>query len=274
MKNFMNPAELDQLDEVIILDVRQSLQDPEYGICEYEKEHLRGAYYLNLDADLSGPVTNDSGNHPLPTQKALTDKLEQIGATNESLFVVYDEGINFTAARAWFVLKYFGLEKVYVLNGGFKAAKEAGYAMSTEHPRAKQSYIELSPNESMVASYEEVLAYSTNPDKETVLIDSRQNSRFTGEEETLYPIAGHIPHAINLEYTGNYDDFGKLLADEELASRFEPFAQKKNLILSCGSGVTACSNFIAMDEVGLDPRLYVGSYSQWLKKGNKAAQGK
>lgn len=273
MKNFINPAELDQLDEVIILDVRHNLTNPEYGIAEYEKEHLRGAYYLNLETDLAGPITKDSGNHPLPAQADLTEKLERIGATNESIFVVYDEGANFTAGRAWFVLKYYGLENVYVLNGGFKAAKEYGYAMSVEHPREKQSYIELSPREDMLASYEEVLAYSQNPADETVLIDSRSNPRFIGQEELLYPIAGHIPNAINLEYTGNFDEDGKLLSEEDLAKRFEAIAQLKNIIVSCGSGVTACSNIIAMDEIGLNPRLYVGSYSQWLKKGNKAAQG-
>lgn len=273
MRNFISPEELDLLDEVIILDVRQDLSDPAYGIEEYEKEHLRGAYYLNLETDLAGPVTADSGNHPLPDPEELKEKLERIGAANDSVFVIYDEGSNFTAGRAWFVLKYFGLEKVYVLNGGIQEARKAGYAMSTLRPREKHSYLELTPNDDMLASYEEVLEFSGHPTEDTVLIDSRANARFTGKEENLYPVAGHIPNAINLEYTGNYGEDGKLLPDEELKARFAAIADKKNIIVSCGSGVTACANLIAMDEAGLKPRLYVGSYSQWLKKGNKVAQG-
>lgn len=274
MRNFISPAELDQLDEVIVLDVRQNLTEPEYGIREYEKEHIRGAFYFNLETDLSGPVTKESGNHPLPELEALKEKLESIGATNDSIFVIYDEGTNFTAGRAWFVLKYYGLEKVYVLNGGFKAAKKAGTTMSTARPREKQSYIELSPREDMVASYDEVLAHSLAPAEDTVLIDSRSNARFIGQEEQLYPIAGHIPNAINLDYTENFTADGELLSTEALKSRLAELTEIKDIIVSCGSGVTACSNFIAMDEVGLKPRLYVGSYSQWLKKGNKAAQGR
>ena len=274
MRNFISPAELDQLDEVIVLDVRQNLTEPEYGIREYEKEHIRGAFYLNLETDLSGPVTEESGNHPLPELEALKEKLESIGATNDSIFVIYDEGTNFTAGRAWFVLKYYGLEKVYVLNGGFKAAKKAGTTMSTQRPREKQSYIELSPRADLLASYEDVLAYSKAPAETTVLIDSRSNIRFIGQEELLYPVAGHIPNAINLEYTRNFTEDGTLLPVEELNDRFAALAQMKDIIVSCGSGVTACSNIIAMDEIGLNPRLYVGSYSQWLKKGNKAVQGR
>lgn len=273
MKNFISPAELDQLDDVIILDVRQSLTEPEYGIMEYKKEHLRGAFYLNLETDLSGPATEESGNHPLPEREVLKEKLQSIGATNESIFVIYDEGSNFTAGRAWFVLKYFGLEKVYVLNGGIQAAKKDGYAMSDERPREKQSYIELSPREDLLASYEEVLALSKEPREDSVVIDARSQARYLGLEEPLYAIPGHIPNAVNLEYTGNFDSEGKLLSRDELEKRFAPYAQAKDIILSCGSGVTACANFIAMDEVGLKPRLYVGSYSQWLKKGNKVVQG-
>lgn len=269
MKNFINPEELDQLDEVILIDVRQDLQDPEYGPKAYAREHLHNAFYLNLEKDLSGEVTAHTGNHPLPSAGRLAGKLENMGATNDSFFVVYDEGSNFTAGRAWFVLKYFGLEKVYVLNGGYQEAVRAGLKTSDEVPEAQKSYIELTPNSEMVASYEEIVKYADDPQEGTVLVDSRSGERFRGEEEPLYDIAGHIPNAVNYFYEENYDDDGRLLADEVLEERFADLKDKRNIIVSCGSGVTACANYIVMDEIGLDPRLFVGSYSLWLKKGNR-----
>ena len=269
MKNFITPEELDQLDNVILIDVRQDLLDPAYGPRVYAEEHLHNAFYLSLEEDLSGPVTDETGNHPLPGLGKLTARLESMGATNDSLFVLYDEGTNFTAPRAWFVLKYAGLEKVYVLEGGLPAAKSYGMATTDEIPKAQKSLIELSANREMVAEYDEFKAWSANRGEGTVLIDSRSGERFRGEEEPLYAVAGHIPGAVNYYYMDNYDENGFLLDDTALTERFSPLADQKDIIVSCGSGVTACANYIVLDELGYAPRLYVGSYSQWLKKGNE-----
>lgn len=269
MKNFITPDQLDQLDDVVIFDVRHDFQDLNYGPKEYEKEHLLGAFYLSMETDLSGRETQESGRHPLPEPEDFKKVLESAGATNDSVFVVYDDGSNATAPRAWFVLKYFGLEKVYVLDGGFKAAKEAGYEMSQEVPKAQKKLIELSPRKELLADYEEIRSHSEHPDDDKVLIDARSAERFLGKEEPLYDKAGHIPNAVNLPYQGNLSEEGTLLPENQLKERFSALEGKKDIILSCGSGVTACAHFIALDELGYEPRLYVGSYSQWLKKGNK-----
>lgn len=269
MKNFINPDELDQLDNVILIDVRQDLQDPTYGPKAYAKEHLHKAFYLNLDEDLTGEITENTGNHPLPSLSQIQNKLEEMGANNESVFVFYDEGFNFTAPRGWFILKYFGLEKVFVLNGGFKAAVDYGYKTSQEVPKAQKSYIELSANQEMLASYDEIVEYAKNPHEEMVLIDSRSAERYRGEIEPLYDKAGHIPNAVNYFYGDNYTEEGIKKPDEELKERFSDLTQKQDIVVSCGSGVTACANYIVLDEIGLKPRLYNGSYSLWLKKGNE-----
>ena len=268
MKNFINPDELEQLDNVILIDVRQDLQDPEYGPKVYADEHLHNAFYLNLEEDLSGEINQDTGSHPLPSLNQIQKKLEEMGASNDSVFVFYDEGSNFTAPRGWFILKYFGLEKVFVLNGGYKGALEYGMKTSQEVPKAQKSYIELSANQEMLASYDEIVEYAKNPREGTVLIDSRSAERYRGEIEPLYDKAGHIPKAVNYFYGDNYTAEGLKKSDEELTERFAELKDKKDVIVSCGSGVTACANFIILDEIGLEPRLFNGSYSLWLKKGN------
>ena len=226
MKNFINPDELDQLDNVILIDVRQDLQDPTYGPKAYAKEHLHNAFYLNLEEDLTGEITANTGNHPLPSQAQIQKVLEEMGATNESVFVFYDEGSNFTAPRGWFILKYFGLEKVFVLNGGFKAAVDYGYKTSQEVPKAQKSYIELSANPQMLASYDEIVDYAKKPQEEMVLIDSRSSERYRGEVEPLYDKAGHIPNAVNYFYGDNYTDEGIKKSDEELKERFSDLTKK------------------------------------------------
>ncbi len=252
------------------MDVRFDFTDPEAGRKQYLQGHLRGAFYLDLNNDLSSRPTGTSGNHPMPEPYQLKRRLEALGISNDSLVVVYDDGSNSVAGRAWFVLKHLGLERVRVLKGGYAWARRAGLAVTKEIPEAPGAgLIEVRPDDSLLASYEEVLAHSRGPREGTVLVDSRSQPRYEGREEHLYAVAGHIPGAENLPFSSAYDDEGRLLPAPELSQLFARFKDKADIILSCGSGVSAAANFIAMDEVGLTPRLYIGSYSQWLEKGNE-----
>lgn len=269
MKNFIAAEFLDQLDDVVLIDVRADFTNPSVGRKLYDEGHLTGAYYLDLNEDLSSTRTGDSGNHPLPDVNELKHKLEHMGISNSTLVVVYDDGSNAVAARAWFTLKYIGLERVKVLSGGFRAASKILGVTEDEPGADGGGLIEVKTDESLLATYEEVLAHSNNPTQRTVLVDSRSEPRFEGKEEHLYRLAGHIPGAENLAYSSPYDENGHILGKTELETLFSRFEEKDDVILSCGSGVSACANFIAMDEIGLKPRLYVGSYSQWLEKGNK-----
>lgn len=270
MKNFIEAEHLDQLDNVVFLDVRFDFTDPEAGRKQYEAGHIHGAFYLDLNEDLSSRPTGESGNHPMPDPGELTSRLEALGISNDTLVVAYDDGSNSVAGRAWFVLKHLGLDHVKVLNGGFAAALQAGLAITREIPDLPRSgLVEIRPDDSLLASYEEVLAHSREPKKNTVLLDSRAQARYEGREEHLYDVAGHIPGAENLVYSSPYDEDGRLLSGPELTQLFSRFRGKEDIILSCGSGVSAAANFLAMDEAGLKPRLYVGSYSQWLQKGNE-----
>ncbi len=265
MKNFIDPRQLPELNQPILIDVRSDR-------AAYDTAHLAGAYYLQLEEDLSGVPDDLSGKHPLPNLADLQPKLEAMGAGNDSTFVLYDGGDNFTAGRGWWLLKYFGLESVFVLNGGFNQALQSGISMSNEIPPPIPGKLVLTGGHMPTTEYEAVLAYSQNPKPGEVLIDSRSHDRFIGAVEPLYEIAGHIPNARNLFYLDPYHPDGTIKAPEELQALFGKFSGQK-ITLSCGSGVTACSNLIAMDEIGLSPALYVGSYSQWLKRGNAVARG-
>lgn len=270
MKNFLEAGQLDQLDDLVILDVRFNFTDPEAGKKQYDAGHLEGAFYLSLNEDLSSLPTGESGNHPMPLASTLKSKLESLGISNKSHIVVYDDGSNSVVGRAWFVLKYLGLENVQVLNGGFSGATSAGLVISREIPvNVTKGHIEIQPDESLLVTYDEVLAHVQKPEDKRVLVDSRAMARFQGREEHLYAVAGHIPGAVNLEFSSSYDGNGRIRSREELIELFLEFKDKEDIILSCGSGVSALGNFIAMDEIGLNPRLYVGSYSQWLEKGNE-----
>ncbi len=266
MKNFIEPEGLKDLKEYIILDLRKDKVD-------YEKDHLEKAYYFNLDEDLSDVPDENTGKHPLPKRKVFEDKLRKTGAGNDSVFVLYDGGDNYSAPRGWFVLKYFGVDNVYVLHGGYKKALEYGLKKTDSVPSEKNGDITLSEGNLPTVDYEVILEHSINPIKDTILVDSRANERFLGNVEPLYDVAGHIPNSKNIFYMDPYKEDGTLKSLEELKSIFKKTEGFNNIILSCGSGVSACANFIAMDEIGMEPKLYVGSYSQWLKKGNEVAKG-
>lgn len=266
MKNFIEPAGLKDLKEYIILDLRKDKVD-------YDKDHLENAYYFNLDEDLSGVPDENTGKHPLPELKVFEDKLRKTGASNDSVFVLYDGGDNYSAPRGWFVLKYFGVDKVFVLHGGYKKALEEGFKKTDIVPAEKLGDIKLNEGNLPTVDYEVILEHSKHPLADTIVIDSRAYERYLGNVEPLYDVAGHIPNTKNIFYMDPYKEDGTLKPLEELKVIFNKTEGFGNIILSCGSGVSACANFIAMDEIGMKPILYVGSYSQWLKKGNNVAKG-
>lgn len=271
MKHLITMEELDRLDDYVLYDVRFDLFDSLAGRMAYEEGHLPGAYYLDLERDLSGEVTQDTGNHPLPELKDLEKKLSQTGLTNDGLAVVYDDGSFGTAARAWFVFRYFGHLRVKILEGGLPQALAYGVELTQKTPEAKPTDLELNENPAMTASYEEMKEHSQNP-KDKVLIDSRSKARFEGKEEPLYDKAGHIPGAVNYFMGDVLNGKGGLKDVAELKEHFKDLPADKEIVVSCGSGVTACVNALALAEMDRDHRVYVGSYSQWLKKGNDVDQ--
>jgi thiosulfate/3-mercaptopyruvate sulfurtransferase len=255
--------------ETIIIDARGGKDSYQ----RYLAGHLQHAIYADLDKHLAATVTDPSigGRHPLPDINDFAALLGSWGITPKSHVVVYDDksGAN-SAARLWWMLKAIGHQKVQVLNGGLQAAINAGIPLSTEEytPVATEPY-PVSKEYSNIVDIEETGAAAQ--DKERLVIDVRETPRYLGQTEPIDLIAGHIPGAINLPYINNLDAEGKFLPADVLRKTYDKALsniQPENVIVHCGSGVTACHTLLGMEYAGIHgAKLYVGSWSEWSRRG-------
>ncbi|PKK40243.1 Thiosulfate sulfurtransferase, rhodanese [Clostridiaceae bacterium JG1575] len=267
MKHFIHAQDLSPQEPIRFVDVRFDLKDPALGRALYEKSHLKGAVFLDLEKDLSAPKRHGTGNHPLPERNKIQERLSQLGLSPQEFIVLYDNGDQTCAPRAWFVLTWLGYQNVRVLLGGMKSALAQGFEADGNVPEYQPVALSLTPHEDRLVDLSVILDYSKGNRPGEALVDSRARLRYLGEQEPLYPVAGHIPYALNFPFEGNFTPEGDLRSIDELKERFASLYGKEALYVSCGSGVTACANYMAMEEAGLTPRLFVGSYSQWLAQG-------
>ena len=253
-------ARLEDAD-LVVVDTRFNLQDPTEGHKLFKDAHIPSAVYFDLDKDLSAPPEEHGGRHPLPEIEGFVRKLELAGIGDETSVVVYDDSLNVFAGRMWWLLKYLGHDDVKVLDGGFSAWQEAGLETTAELPHKGAATFTPRPNPEMVVDIEEVKRKLD--DSNTVLIDARGADRYRGDVEPMDKKAGHIPSARNLHYAGNYEN-GKFRNEGELEERFADAKEAEEVIVYCGSGVSAANNLLALEEVGVEgAKLYVGSWSDW-----------
>ncbi|TDP00182.1 sulfurtransferase [Flavobacterium sp. 245] len=258
---------------IVLIDARAGINAQE----NYLKEHLKGARYIDLNKDLATVDCNpkNGGRHPLPSLEKFADVLSKTGISPESHVIVYDEknGSN-AASRFWWMLRAIGHEKVQVLNGGLQEAVKAGFPVSSEMENFEtiKNY-PISEWKLKTADIEEVEKARNN--KENIVIDVRDKNRFDGLTEPLDLIAGHIPGAVNVPFSENLDENGLFKSPEILAKKYSEVLENKsseNVIVHCGSGVTACHTLLAMDYAGIDiPKLYVGSWSEWSRNDREMA---
>lgn len=261
MKNFITPSELANLDVTpIILDVR--------GTEGYAKGHIRGAFPIDLDGDLSGPVDVHGGRHPLPNMDEFAKKMESLGILKDSTVVICDEWI-FLAGRLWWMLRYIGVTNVKVLLGGIGRWAKEGHELVTEETSMPEdvSVLEYRLQPHMVMSRAEVLASSERGSH--IIIDARAEERYDGSVvDTFDGMTGHIPTAINYFWGHCYTAEGIKTADELKVMFKDILHVEKPIVAYCGSGITACLVMLAMDEVDVDSALYVGSSSDWVTYEN------
>ena len=259
-RTLIGPAELaDIVGQAVIFDVRFSLADPQAGKKLYQAGHIPGARFLDLEHDLSGPVGPSTGRHPLPDVDQLAGKLAAAGVSGETQVVAYDDSSSAFATRLWWLLRWLGHERVAVLDGGYTAWQAAELPVSSALPEPERGQFQPTLHHDLVVSSETLLELLEQSD--TALIDARGAQRFRGEEEPIDSVAGHIPGAINLPFPANLDDNGKFLSAEALRQRHH----HPQAVHMCGSGVTACHNILASCHAGNEmPRLYVGSWSEWI----------
>ncbi|MCU1729336.1 sulfurtransferase [Pseudomonas sp. 7P_10.2_Bac1] len=259
---------------LVILDCRFALEDPEYGHSSYVEGHIAGAWFADLERDLSGPVTKGvTGRHPLPEAQALLERLRAWGINQDSEVVLYDDGPGAFAARAWWLLAWLGKrDGVFILDGGLKAWHAAGFKLTTDESVAVSGTFDGQPDDHLVLSAEQLQARLGQP--QLTLIDARAKPRFRGEVEPIDPIAGHIPGAKCAAFNENLDSTGRFLPAEQLKQRFTELLHGRSpdeLVAYCGSGVTACHNLFALGLAGYPlGTLYAGSWSEWI---NDPARG-
>jgi thiosulfate/3-mercaptopyruvate sulfurtransferase len=256
----------------VVVDCRFDLAKPDWGAAAYAAGHVPNALYAHLDHDLSGPLSPATGRHPLPSMVRLAETLGRWGIDEDVQVVAYDQGGGAFAARLWWLLRWAGHPRVAVLNGGYAAWQQAGLPVEvTPRPRQPRTFT-LRPSEEQVigtAELERLLHEGELANGTAVLVDARSADRFAGENETIDPVAGHIPGAHNHPFAGNLAAQGRFLPASELRSRWEATLGEhpaRDAIAMCGSGVTACHNLLAMAIAGLSgARLYAGSWSEWIR---------
>ncbi|MCZ8522937.1 MULTISPECIES: sulfurtransferase [Paenibacillus] len=260
-------------DRMILVDCRFALGQPHSGRSAYERDHIPGAHYLDLEADLSAPVTDHGGRHPLPDVEALSRKFGEIGIHSGSVVIAYDDQGGAMASRLWWLLTYLGHDRVCILDGGYSRWKEAGYPVTDEPPAVHPAEFTPRIRSELLVDMEGVKARIGRPG--TVLIDSREERRYLGIEEPIDKAAGHIPGAVNYFWKDSLTAEGGWKSPELQGERFADLAGAEEIVVYCGSGVTACPNVLALSEAGLkNVKLYAGSWSDWISYGeNPVATG-
>lgn len=272
MSPIISPSELKNLptENLIILDARTGKDVKQ----NYLEKHIIGAGFIDLDKDLAevGENVAFGGRHPLPGLEKFSETLSNLGITENSHIVVYDDksGSN-AAARAWWMLRSFGFDNVQVLDGGIQAAEKNNIEFSSGEETFEKAPLIKKENWNLpVSSLEEVENELEN--NSSTVIDVRDAYRYRGESEPIDLVAGHIPGAINIPFSENLDENGLFLSPEILKEKYTQLLQNKpeNLIIHCGSGVTACHTILALAHAGFNiPDLYVGSWSEWSRREGK-----
>ena len=247
----------------VIIDCRFRLGDHNWGYEQYLINHIPGAYYLNLDQDLSAPVTTHGGRHPLPDPSTFAKKLESMGITlGETLVIAYDDLRFAFAARLWWLLRYFGHEKVAVLDGGWTGWQSNNYPLDSSTPSLKSGYFLPQPHDHWLVDIEALKQRKDSA--KVIVIDSRDGDRYEGKREPIDPIAGHIPGAVNSPWKDVSNQEGYIKPQPQQRGLWANFEGSEEIILYCGSGVTACVNLLSLESVGIKgAKLYPRGWSDW-----------
>ena len=254
-----------QLDnsQVVIVDCRFQLADPNWGEEAYKQSHIQGAYYLNLDRDLSGAVQQHGGRHPLPDPNLLAQKLTRMGIVkNETLVVAYDDSRFAFASRLWWLLRYMGHNSVVLLDGGWNEWVKHNYPIDSDIPTEKLGSFNPQPNVDWLVDIDTVKSARNND--EITIVDSRDRDRYLGQREPIDPIAGSIPGAVNSPWKQVSNELGYLQPLESQQQLWSDYRQAEEIIVYCGSGVTACVNLLSLNMAGFEnTKLYAGGWSDW-----------
>lgn len=251
---------------VVVFDCRADLADHQAGRRAYEAGHLPGAHFLSLEDVLSGAKNGRNGRHPLPAREALAATLAACGVDDESTQIVaYDSHGGTYAARLWWLVRWLGHARVAVLDGGLPAWQAAGLPLDTREAPAVPG--RFAPAAALQATVDARTLLADQASRRLTVVDARSPDRYRGENETIDPVGGHIPGALNRFFKDNLASDGRFKSKAELREAWQALLDGRamqDVVLQCGSGVTACHNALALAVAGLDgARLYPGSWSEW-----------
>ncbi|WP_144511387.1 sulfurtransferase [Bacillus sp. FJAT-22090] len=253
-----------QPEAVRFIDTRFNLGNPNAGRQMYDEGHLEGAIYWDLEKDLSD-MTSNKGRHPMISKEKMTSLIQQAGLQLDDSIVIYDQGASPFSLRAYFLLEWAGFTNMLVLREGYEEVKNL-YRIEKEEP--------FIPSTKTVANWKDAIYVDVKDVKKIVegesvgqLVDARAAFRYKGESEPIDPVAGHIPSAINFDWEQLKKD-GKFLDKKQLEQQLSYLSDKsKPVIAYCGSGVTAAPLYASLKEAGYQHvKLYVGSYSDWIRE--------
>ncbi|AKA48977.1 hypothetical protein IX51_07580 [uncultured archaeon] len=243
-------------DDIVVADCRYNLMDSSEGRKKYLSGHIPGAYFVDMETDLTGEKKEHGGRHPIPDKDDFSKKMSAIGVEKGKTVVAYDDDLS-GASRLWWLLNYFGHDHVYVLNGGIGKWMEEGREISLELPVEMNSRFEPAVNHDLLFDVHTVRSSRSN-----VIVDSRAPERYAGKHEPIDFKAGHIPGAVNIFYRDAMNPEGKIKERDDLRKLYKNTGPSP--VIYCGSGITSCVNILGMAVIGIEAKLYPGSWSDWI----------
>ena len=250
----------EHLKEYVVIDCRYRLTDKDFGINAFHNEHISGAFFVDLNTDMASPVKEVGGRHPLPDFDKLRSRLESYGISNSSEVVCYDDNLS-GAARMYLLLEMLGIQSINILEGGFEEWKSLGYPTERGKGNSQEKHGTISGpiKTNMIVDHKDILFRDNFK-----VIDAREKYRYLGENEPIDKFPGRIPKSINVPYLDLMDGVG-LKDKNDLIGILSDFGDGDAVY--CGSGVTSCIIYIAAKLIGKNPKIYVGSYSDWISRG-------
>ena len=248
----------------LVYDCRNDLFDREAGRRAYAAGHIPGARHVHLEEVLSGPITGRTGRHPLPDPQLFCERMRAAGLSADRQVVAYDGAGGVMASRLWWMLRWLGHEAVAVLDGGWNAWVSANSPVSTQVPASVPGDFRGSPQPWTVDA---ACLQASLGAPDVVVVDARAADRFRGENETLDPVGGHIPGAANYFFQQNLTAEKTFKSPDDLKTQWSAVIKghdSKDVVVYCGSGVTACHNLLALEHAGIHGvKIYPGSWSEW-----------
>ncbi|HTX59627.1 MAG TPA: sulfurtransferase [Verrucomicrobiae bacterium] len=250
--------------KTVVVDCRHLLSDFTHGKRRYDESHIPGAFFVDVESDLAGPKTGKNGRHPMPDPEKFVELLRSLRVHDATQIVAYDDGADMFAPRFWYVCHWIGHDAVAILDGGFTEWTRLGYPVTTEVPQRRGGgTVRLRPHAEVLVDAAYVQEHHRDPS--LYVLDARAADRFAGQNETIDPIAGHIPGSHNRWFKRNFAENGRLKSAQELKEEFAAHGDPKSVVHSCGSGVSSAVNMLAMEHAGLHgSRIYGGSWSEWI----------